>query len=267
MITLIGHGYIGTEIESKMCIDSRFQYHWIHHNESIPKNTSVIINAAGYTGSPNVDACEIYRDETINGNVLWPLYLEKTNLNIPIIHISSGCVYTGYDKEYTELDPPNFTFSNGSFYSGSKALAQSLLEPYMHKSYLLRIRMPFGSTQHQKNFLTKLHKYNKLIDFRNSLSCVDDVADVVICMAINELYKTDKRAPGIYNVVNPGSKTTKEIANMMGITKDWFTYEEFSEAVTAPRSNCVLSSNKLDSIFKIPSIDVALKKAIENYTL
>ena len=35
----------------------------------IPLDTDFIINAAGYTGSPNVDACEIYRQECIDGNV------------------------------------------------------------------------------------------------------------------------------------------------------------------------------------------------------
>lgn len=259
MITLIGHGYIGQAIHERLEVQSYMPTVWISHRAPIPQNTQVIINAAGYTGSPNVDACEIHRQDTINGNVIWPLKLELSFPNIPIVHISSGCVYTGYEKAFTEEDPPNFTFDNGSFYSGTKALAQELLMPYMHKSYLLRIRMPFGDKKHPKNLLTKLEKYNKLIDFENSLSYVPDVADFAIQCAIGRF------TPGIYNVCNPGSKTTRQIANQMGLKKEWFTKEEFAAAVTAPRSNCVLSTNKIEKIYSIKSIDDVLKDAIAAY--
>jgi UDP-glucose 4,6-dehydratase len=259
MITLIGHGYIGEAIWNKLQYQSYIPAYWLTHNESIPKDTTIIVNAAGYTGSPNVDACEIHKEDTIAGNVLWPLKLEMENKNTPIIHISSGCVYTGYEKDFTEEDEPNFNFDNGSFYSGSKALEQKLLASYMNKSYLLRIRMPFGSEKHPKNFLTKLQTYAKLIDFRNSLSHVDDVANVVF----HFIAKRPKT--GIYNLTNGGSKTTREIVEMMGMKKDWFTEAEFFSAVKAPRSNCVLDNNKLKNIFPIRNIDEALKDAIENY--
>jgi dTDP-4-dehydrorhamnose reductase len=259
MITLIGHGYIGQEIYKRMEVQSYFPIEWIDHKSKIPSGTQLIINAAGFTGSPNVDACEKYREETIDGNVYWPLKLELENHQTPIIHISSGCVYTGYEKEYTEEDEPNFNFNNGSFYSGSKSLGQKLLSPFMNKSYLLRIRMPFGSLRHPKNFLTKLENYNKLVDFRNSLSNVDDISKTVEFFAIN------KPTPGIYNLVNPGSITTREIVDMMGLSKEWFTHEEFASAVIAPRSNCVLSSEKLSNIISLRSIDDALTHTIQEY--
>ena len=41
-----------------------------------------------------------------------------------LAQISSGCIYNGYEKRFTEEDEPNFTFNNGSFYSGSKALCE-----------------------------------------------------------------------------------------------------------------------------------------------
>ena len=132
MITLIGHGYVGNNISRTLdfkCIP----YNWISHKESIPQSTTSIINAAGYTGSPNVDACEIHKQETIDGNVVYSLQLELNNPNTPIVHISSGCVYTGYKEGgFTEEDEPNFNFNNGSFYSGAKALQQKLLMPYMN---------------------------------------------------------------------------------------------------------------------------------------
>lgn len=256
MITLIGHGYVGEHIAEELTAQ-KLPFTWISHTDPIPLNTSAIINAAGYTGSPNVDACEIHKQETIDGNVTFPVKLELENTHTPIVHISSGCIYTGYDKEYTEDDEPNFTFNNGSFYSGSKALGQEMLKPYLHKSYLLRIRMPFGNKHHPKNFLTKMVKYDKLISYDNSLSYLPDVAAVAVAMAVNR-----KIAPGIYNLTNPGSSNAKEIVKMMGIDKEFFTPEEFSKAIVAPRSNCVLSTKKLDAIHPLRPVHEALALAI-----
>jgi len=256
MITLIGHGYIGEHISQEI-FNRKLPYHWINHFNAIPESTTVIINAAGYTGSPNVDACEIYKQETVNGNVVWPLKLEQQFPEIPIVHISSGCVYTGYKTGgWTELDPPNFDFNNGSFYSGAKSLEQQLLEPYMNKSYLLRIRMPFGDRDHPKNLLTKLKKYEKLINFENSLSYVNDVAKVAVKFAL------DRPETGVYNVCNPGSKTTKEIADLLGLSKQWFTEDEFKTSTQTPRSNCVLNNDKLSRVYPIQNVDSALAEAI-----
>lgn len=256
MITLIGHGYVGKHI-AKELFNQKLPYHWIRHTDPVDNNTTVIINAAGYTGAPNVDACEIYKQETINGNVIWPVELELAHPNIPIVHISSGCVYTGYEKEFTEDDAPNFDFSNGSFYSGSKSLGQKMLEPFMNKSYLLRIRMPFGDIDHPKNFLTKMKKYDKLISYDNSLSYMPDVSAVAVAMA------TDRNIPtGIYNVCNPGFSNAKEIVDMMGIEKEFFTEDEFKNAIVAPRSNCILDTNKLQRVFYLRPVKQVLKEAI-----
>ena len=128
MITLIGHGYVGKHIAAELD-NQKLTYSWITHRDTVPNDTTMIINAAGYTGSPNVDACEQHKQETINGNVVFPLQLEAANPFTPIIHITSGCVYTGYKPGgWTEEDAPNFDFNNGSFYSGSKALFQTLMK-------------------------------------------------------------------------------------------------------------------------------------------
>ena len=256
MITLIGHGYVGKHIKKEL-ENQNIHYVWITHNQSVPEGTTAIINAAGYTGSPNVDACEKYKQETINGNVVFPLKLETANPFIPIVHITSGCVYTGYkDGGWTEDDAPNFDFNNGSFYSGSKALFQELMAPYLDKSYLLRIRMPFGDNHEPKNIFTKLTNYQKLIDYENSFSYVVDVAKVAVYFALN------KPVGGIYNVCNPGSVTTKQVADKLELDKEWFTRDEFKTATVAPRSNCVMNVDKLFSVFPIQHINDALDTAI-----
>jgi dTDP-4-dehydrorhamnose reductase len=259
MITLIGHGYIGSGIGNKLTQDN-IKFNWISHRDWVPKNTKVIINAAGYTGTPNVDACEINKQACVDGNVVFPLKLEQNNLDTPIVHISSGCIYSGYKPGgWTEEDEPNFDYDTGSFYSGSKAVSQQLLMPYLrNKSYFFRIRMPFGNQHHPKNLLTKLSKYEKLINYENSVSYVDDVVDAAIYFA------RTLPTPGIYNVCNPGSTTTKQIAELMGLEKQWFTVEEFNHSVVAPRSNCVLNTDKLTKIFPIQTAESALALAIKN---
>jgi len=259
MITLLGHGYIGNQIAKELKAQN-VMFEWLSHKSRISLSTSVIINAAGYTGKPNVDACEHNKQECINGNVVFPMFLEKHYPHIPVVHITSGCVYTGYTEGgWKETDPPNFDFTNGSFYSASKALFQQLMK-YTNKSYLLRIRLPFGNETNPKNYLTKLQTYEKLVDFENSISYIDDVAKVAVHFARN------KPTAGIYNVCNPGTVTTRQVADMLGLQKKWFTHDEFEAAVIAPRSNCNMSTAKLQNIFPIQSSTEALRKAIHGQT-
>src|SRR6266699_3368906 len=115
-----------------------------------------LINAAGYTGKPNVDACENAKADTLAGNTLLPQTIAHACLvtDTPWGHVSSGCVFSGAKivedgklrverdlsrpalKElaetnpsalqgFTEADNPNFSFREPpcSFYSGTKALA------------------------------------------------------------------------------------------------------------------------------------------------
>ena len=107
-------------------------------------NIDVLINCAGYVGKPNVDACELHKEECIQGNVLLPEMLSRFchEFMIKFVHISSGCIYSGDEIEFTEEDPPNFCFNTeieGSFYSGTKALAEKLINK---DSYLCRLRIP-----------------------------------------------------------------------------------------------------------------------------
>jgi dTDP-4-dehydrorhamnose reductase len=259
MITLIGHGYVGRKIKAILDAEQR-NYAWISHTDKIPPNTRAIINAAGYTGKPNVDACEIYKQETIDGNVVFPVWLEQSNPDTPIVHVSSGCVYDGYKPGgWTETDEPNFTFNNGSFYSGAKALAQNLLMPYMNKSYLLRIRLPFCVEHVQKNLLTKYENYSKLINVRNSLSCMEEIAKLTVDFGIT------LPSPGIYNTCNPGSMTTSEIVDMMGLKKEYFTLGEFQTVIKAPRSNCVLNTDKISKIYPLTDIKLAMANTVKKY--
>ena len=61
----------------------------------------LVINAAGYTGKPNVDACEAARAETLLGNTLLPQTIAHAcaAAGNPWGHVSSGCIYSGAKVE------------------------------------------------------------------------------------------------------------------------------------------------------------------------
>lgn len=212
-----------------------------------------LINCAGYTGRPNVDACEDDKAECLFGNAVLPGRVAEAceEAGIPWGHISSGCIYTGSHADgsaFTEADEPNFTFrqDNCSWYSGTKALGEEILGGRPNV-YVWRIRIPFNGVDGPRNYLSKLLKYDRLLDVRNSLSHLDEaVAATLSCW--------EKRVPfGIYNVTNPGSVSTREVVELIkkhGISNKAFSFfeseEEFMrEAARTPRSNCVLDSSKL----------------------
>ena len=129
--------------------------------------------------------------------------------------------------------------------------------PFLDKSYILRIRIPFGRAPHAKNYLSKLRAYPKLVDVANSLSCVEDVAKVAVHFALH------RPPPGLYNACNPGVVTTRDVVQRMGLRKDWFdSYADFAATVKAPRSNCVLDTAKLQRIYPLRPVGDALEDCI-----
>ena len=257
-IVLIGHGYVGKYIAAELNAQS-IHFIWTNHNEYIPFDADFIINAAGFTGIPNVDACELHKADTVQGNINFPLSLER-RFDCPILHLSSGCVYTGYkDGGWLETDTPNFDWNNGSFYSATKAEFQKLWSEYHYDrtSYILRLRMPFGPDNLDKNLLMKYHKYNTLVDFENSITNLNDLAKAV-CHFVET-----RPTPGIYNAVNPGGLKTHQIAQVLGIVKPWYSHEEWEALGLTPRSNCVLNTDKMQAVYPFRSAIESLIDSVD----
>ena len=227
-----------------------------------------IINCAGFIGKPNVDACELAKADCIKGNVVFPSMLSQLcrEAGYGLTHISSGCIYGGYEKHFSEKDASNFDFQNGSFYSGTKALAEDLVKENHPDSYIFRLRIPFDEFECNRNYLTKLLKYDKLLNAENSLSHRADFAKYTIDLI-------EQKVPyGIYNITNKGSVTTKQVVELLqkhNKTKKNFEFfdnlSEFLSEVTAPRSNCVLDTSKIEQYLKIRSAESALEEAISKY--
>ncbi len=247
------------------------EFYHIHYNShSNPTKNSTIINCAGYIGKPNVDACESNKSDTIMGNVVFPTNLANhcsTN-DSTLVQISSGCIYNGYEKKFTEQDEANFTFNNGSFYSGTKALCERMIEQHNSRSYIFRLRIPFDEFNHPRNYLTKLMHYDNLIDMTNSLSHRGDFAKYTIDLL-------EQKVPhGIYNITNKGSISTKEVVELIReniLPNKQFNFfnnlESFNKEVKAPRSNCVLDTSKIEKYIPIRGVRDALEEALLHFSL
>jgi len=258
-----------------------------------------IINAAGYPGRPNVDACEMAREETLFANTLLPQTISRacSMTSTPWGHVSSGCIYHGAklidDKGmrivegaelrqqlathpekicgYTEWDEPNFSFRHApcNFYSGSKTLAEEAIRG-IGDVYIWRPGMPFNERSEPRNFLWRIQNYPKVFDGVNSLSHLEDF--VRACLELWE-----RQAPfGTYNMTNPGAVLTRQVVEMMErILKPnrhfgfWKDEEEFyRHGAQALRSNCVLDVSKLlVAGIKMRPVEEALEDSLRNWNV
>lgn len=236
---------------------------------------SFLVNAAGYTGKPNVDACENDKAACLFGNAVLPDLVGRAceQAGVPWGHVSSGCIFTGARSDgrgFTEEDEPNFSFrqNNCSFYSGTKALGEEVLAG-RRDLYVWRLRIPFDHRDEPRNYLAKLMRYDLLLDAVNSITQLDEfVAATLACH--------ERRVPfGTYNVTNPGAIGTREVVELIaesGVCRKSFRFfadeaEFMARVAKAPRSNCVLDSGKLAAagILLTPIRD-AVREALRNWS-
>jgi dTDP-4-dehydrorhamnose reductase len=233
-----------------------------------------LINAAGYTGKPNVDACELDKTNCLFGNAILPGRIAEAcaAAGVPWGHVSSGCIFTGKRADgtgFSETDAPNFTFrqNNCSFYSGTKALGEEILAG-APDVYIWRLRIPFDHRESPRNYLTKLMRYQRLLEAENSISQLQEfIAATFACW--------ENRIPfGTYNVTNPGHVTTREVVDLIlesGVCKkdyEFFTDESdfMAKAAKTPRSNCVMTSAKLAAAgIEMTPVREAIRSALRNW--
>jgi UDP-glucose 4,6-dehydratase len=113
----------------------------------------------------------------------------------------------------------------------------------------LRVRMPISSDlSNPRNFITKIARYDKVVNIPNSMTILDELLPISIEMA-----KRDCR--GIWNFTNPGVVSHNEILEMYKkyINPDFkwtnFTLEEQAKVIVAPRSNNEMDASKLKAEF------------------
>ncbi|KAL6075530.1 Bifunctional dTDP-4-dehydrorhamnose 3,5-epimerase/dTDP-4-dehydrorhamnose reductase, variant 3 [Balamuthia mandrillaris] len=163
------------------------------------------------TGRPNVDWCEDHRPETIRANVLGTINLADCCYlrGIHLTNFASGCIYQ-YDEQhpiggpgFKETDTPNYS---DSFYSTTKIITEQMLVNYSNV-LILRLRMPVSDDLHPRSFLTKITRYERVVNVPNSISILADLLPIALDL-------TKKERKGVYNFTNPGAISHNEILQM-----------------------------------------------------
>lgn len=266
-VLILGSGYIASHLNTtllsvghsvKMLDSKSTNYHdervfWRELNFEFEPD--IVINCSGFTGRPNIDEAESKKEECWRLNVTSPLRCAEltAQLGKRYIHIGSGCIYTGYDASYTEEDAPNFgLFDNeSSFYSKTKH-AFEVMTRHLPIT-IVRIRMPISSIHDDRSYLSKIRKYNDLIDYKNSKTYIPDLCNFVIEL-INKQntleYKYD-----IYNVVNPNPLSTSDVVKIMKKhgkdNPNWKFVDIADIPIIAGRSNCILDDSKVKKIIEM----------------
>jgi 3,5-epimerase/4-reductase len=262
---ILGNGYIGNYL-LKHLPDATMDMGRILGPEDVQailagaQPDEVLINCIGKTGRPNIDWCEDHRAETAQANIMVPYWIanecQKTGRHW--IHIGSGCIYDGYEREWSEMDPPNFY---GSLYAITKAVSQSALAGF-RDVLILRIRMPIDEDMHERCYISKLIKYTKeckgLFNAKNSMTYLKDLVHVIKTLA-------SVKATGTFNVVNPGPLTAEELLEIYAPgTKAIIEPKETVIArLKAKRSNCILSIDKLEMLgIRLPELGNRIREIV-----
>lgn len=295
-VLVLGKGYISSKIEKYWSLDengynlvrvarSEVDY-LIDLDKLIYKyNPVVVVNCYGFTGKPNVDSCEEHAKECIKRNTYdtFNLLSKCEDFKIPFITISTGCVYndeTG--RVFTEDDENNFGNTNpsSSVYSYSKSMFEQsfriLMDHYNRCNitdysdrYLLRIRMPFDDEMDDKNYINKIIKYDKLLNYQNSITYIPDLVKFI------EIIVQGGVESGIYNVVNENPITAERV---LEIYKDviciekrvdrWYSTDDLLSMglMKCRRSNCVLSTDKIKKYYPdLHTAEFAVRDALESW--
>lgn len=274
-ILILGNGYMGNHVyeylsergfdaELKSRDDLNYHNSAILHRCILNNGIKTVINCSGFTGRPNIDEAEIKKELCWDLNVMVPLKINEicNFLKVDYIHISSGCVYDGYEKEWEESDKPNFGLfaNNSSFYSKSKHAFELLSERL--NGAILRIRMPFGPDDSHRNYLSKIRKYDNLINFKNSKTYIPDFLEFLGKLLEQRSLKYDSTRK-IYNVVNPEALYTREVCEIMENrgwhNSNWEFVPLSSLQIATGRSNCVLNCEEVQKIHQFKTEREALE--------
>lgn len=234
----------------------------------------ILINTSGKTGGPpynNIDWCQYNKFETFFSNVTIPTFIAEVceEMGIKMVHMGSGCIFEGNEDigdGYRECDIPNFL---GSWYSKTKIFSEEILTFY-NGVLILRIRMPIDIYPSNRNLITKLVGYKKVLgDIPNSMTYIPDFLKIAIQL-INRKYG------GIFNIVNDGVITHRKILELYKeIVDNRYNMPEFIEMdklkesglIKAGRSNCILSIGKLkEQGIEVRNIEEALREGLYIYS-
>jgi dTDP-4-dehydrorhamnose reductase len=279
-ILILGNGYIGKALYRELSgsFDTTIvgRSDLDYHDESILSeylmraDTDLVIGCFGFTGKPNIDEAESKKQECWNLNVQIPLRVNMlcANIGVGFIQISSGCIFDGYEKKWSELDVPNFgMFNPSSFYSRCKHAFELASQDL--PGTVIRIRMPFGAENSDRSLLSKLLKYDNIINMQNSKTCIEDLAIAVKQLIVQDTVFAVERMT--YHMVNSDPLTTKDVISVMnafGLSNPRWKFVDMKNIpIVAPRSNCVITTIRADNpMFNMPTEIESLRRSLAKIT-
>ena len=226
------------------------RYATLKHQVMFPKNHPFPSSSHRTLSAPPSNLIQI---ETIRANVIGCLNLADVCYlnNIHMTYYGTGCIFHYDDAHpvggpgFTENDEANF---RGSYYSHTKAAVEDLLRQYTNV-LILRVRMPIvGDLSYPRNFITKIIKYDKVVDIQNSMTVLPELLPMSITMARRGL-------TGVMNYTNPGTISHNEILQLYKEYIDeeftWanFTITDQAKVIVAPRSNNLLETERIKGEF------------------
>ena len=256
----------------------------------------LVINAADYCESSGTEVDERTRAEMLQVNTVLPQTIARVCCltNTVFAHVSSGSIFRGgkvaengalrirTDLDVLELirtsssearqvvgfsehDLPNRSFNSAgnSFYSGTKALAEEVLQN--QQLYIWRFHLPFDEHEGPNNFLSQVQEGSRARRGLNSVSHLEEC--VGACLELWE-----RRSPlGIYNMVNPEPIQIEQVSQMIQRALKpvrplhLLVYE--TERQGGERADCVLDCSKLmrTGIQLRPALE-ALEMALRKWT-
>lgn len=237
-----------TEMEC-FCAESRIENRGDVEAELEKVKPSHVLMSAGITGRPNIDWCEDHKPETIRSNVIGTLNVADLCMmkGIHCTIYATGCIFKYDDAHplgsgvgFTEESFPNFA---ESFYSETKGYMEQMLKSYPN-CLILRVRMPISDDLFHRNFVTKIVKYERVVNIPNSMTVLTEMLPASLAMAKSGL-------TGVYNFTNPGVISHNEVLDLYTkyidptYTYKNFTVEEQAKVIKAGRSNNELDTTKL----------------------
>jgi dTDP-4-dehydrorhamnose reductase len=212
--------------------------------------------------------------ENIRDNLFSPIALAliSQRLGIHYSYLGTGCIFN-YDKThlfgneelgsgFTESDIPNFF---GSSYSVCKGFTDRLMHFFNEKVLNIRIRMPITDKVNDRNFITKITKYEKICSMPNSMTVLPELLPKILDMMQNKVV-------GTINLTNPGLISHNEVLEMFKEIVDsnfeWknFSIEDQQNVLTSDRSNNFLDTTRLETLYPdTQHIKISIRECLTKY--
>ena len=133
-----------------------------------------------------------------------------------------------------------------------------------HNTLNVRIRMPITAEVNDRDFITKIVRYEKICSVPNSMTVLDELLPILV-----DMIQTSRT--GTIHLTNPGVISHEEILEMyrdiVDSQKTWhtMTYEEQSMLLKSKRSNNKLDTSLLQEWYpQVSDIQTAVRRTLEN---